>query len=572
MDDKQQKKLFQSFSQADSSTTRKYGGTGLGLTISKKLVELMNGEIWLESKAGEGSCFSFTTRLQVSDVIDAKFQNQQKSFLAQKRILIVDDNLLALDVLSSILNSFHCHVVTANSGKEAIELVKQATLAFDFIMLDWNMPDLDGIETYKIIKSQNNYHDNQFILVTSNANDNDAVDQLKKSINSVLVKPVTSSSLFDEMMRLNGDEAYSNTREMKRDDELIQNQQRLSGAKILLVEDNELNQELALELLKQSNIAVELAENGAIAVEKFSNEHFDGILMDLQMPVMDGFTATKIIREKDSSIPIIAMTANAMVSDKEKVLVSGMNDHITKPINVNTMFSTIAKWVSPAVKVEHDSNKTPLITADIAEQNIELPDFISLNTSAGLAVANGNQSLYVKLLGRFVSGQDDFVERFKSAMIKQDKEEATRFAHTLKGSAGNIGASTLQGYADQLEQMCANDVDSDALGNLLNQVTEELIIVLTELSGYLAKENNFDNTPATNDFIFTEQFKAQLAELLELIENFETESIELAEDLLNQLKGTKQEAVFIKIYQQIEGYEFTEAETALGEFIAVLNK
>lgn len=572
MDDKQQKKLFQSFSQADSSTTRKYGGTGLGLTISKKLVELMNGEIWLESKAGEGSCFSFTTRLQVSDVIDAKFQNQQKSFLAQKRILIVDDNLLALDVLSSILNSFHCHVVTANSGKEAIELVKQATLAFDFIMLDWNMPDLDGIETYKIIKSQNNYHDNQFILVTSNANDNDAVDQLKKSINSVLVKPVTSSSLFDEMMRLNGDEAYSNTREMKRDDELIQNQQRLSGAKILLVEDNELNQELALELLKQSNIAVELAENGAIAVERFSNEHFDGILMDLQMPVMDGFTATKIIREKNSSIPIIAMTANAMVSDKEKVLASGMNDHITKPINVNTMFSTIAKWVSPAVKVDNDSNKPSLITADIAEQNIELPDFISLNTSAGLAVANGNQSLYVKLLGRFVSGQDDFVERFKSAMIKQDKEEATRFAHTLKGSAGNIGASTLQGYADQLEQMCANDVDSDALGNLLNQVTEELIIVLTELSGYLAKENNFDNTPATNDFIFTEQFKAQLAELLELIENFETESIELAEDLLNQLKGTKQEAVFIKIYQQIEGYEFTEAETALHEFIAVLNK
>ncbi len=571
MDDEQQKKLFQSFSQADSSTTRKYGGTGLGLTISKKLVELMNGQIWLESELGEGSCFSFTTTLQVSDVEANRFVEQQKSFLADKRILIVDDNLLALDVLSSILNSFHCHVVTANSGEEAIAIVNQATLAFDFIMLDWNMPDLNGIETYHIIKSQNDYHDNQFILVTSNANDNDAVEQLKKSINSVLVKPVTSSSIFDEMMRLNGDEAYSNTREMKRDDELIRNQQSLSGAKILLVEDNELNQELALELLKQSNIDVELAENGAIAVEKISNEHFDGILMDLQMPVMDGFTATKIIRKKNSSIPIIAMTANAMVSDKEKVLASGMNDHITKPINVNTMFTTIAKWVSPSVNSKHDSHKPALITAVTPENTIELPDFISLNSSAGLAVANGNHSLYVKLLDRFVSGQKDFDERFKVAIRKQDREEATRFAHTLKGSAGNIGASTLQGYADQLEQMCITDAGSDALGNLLNQVTEELMMVLTELSGYLAKENNVESKTATSDFIVTEQFNMQLAQLLELIENFETESIELAENILNQLKGTKQETVFMKIYQQIEAYEFTEAETELHEFIAVLS-
>ncbi|PKH85302.1 response regulator [Colwellia sp. Bg11-28] len=571
MDDEQQKKLFQSFSQADSSTTRKYGGTGLGLTISKKLVELMNGQIWLESKAGEGSCFSFTTTLQVSDVIDNRLVEQQKSFLADKRILIVDDNLLALDVLSSILKSFHCHVVAANSGEEAIELVKQATLAFDFIMLDWNMPDLDGIETYHIIKSQNNYQDNQFILVTSNANDNEAVDQLKKRINSVLVKPVTSSSIFDEMMRLNGDEAYSNTREMKRDDELIQNQQHLSGAKILLVEDNELNQELALELLKQSNIEVELAENGAIAVEKFSNRHFDGILMDLQMPVMDGFTATKIIRESDSSIPIIAMTANAMVSDKEKVLASGMNDHITKPINVNTMFATIAKWVSPSIKLDHDIDKAKLSVSTLPEKVIAIPDFNTINTSAGLAVANGNKSLYVKLLGRFVSGQDDFVERFKVAMLKQDKEEVTRFAHTLKGSAGNIGANALQGYADQLELVCANDANTDELVNLLDQVTEELTLVLNELTEYLAKENSVESTAPINDFNFNEEFTVQLAQLLELIENFETESIELAEDILNQLKGTKQEALFEKIYQQIESYEFTEAETALNEFIDVLN-
>lgn len=571
MNEEQQKKLFQSFSQADSSTTRKYGGTGLGLTISKKLVELMDGKIWLTSKEGEGSCFSFTTSLKVSDAINSKLIDQQKSFLADKRILIVDDNLLALDVLSSILNSFHCHVVAASSGKEAIKIAKQATLAFDFIMLDWKMPDLDGLETYHIIKSQNNYQDEQFILVTSNANDTEALDQLKASIGSVLVKPVTSSSIFDEMMHLNGEEAFSSTRAMKQDDELIRNQQYLSGAKILLVEDNDLNQELAIELLKQSNIDVELAENGAIAVEKYSNQHFDGILMDLQMPVMDGFTATKIIRESDPSIPIIAMTANAMVSDREKVLASGMNAHITKPINVNAMFATIAKWVTPSEKAIVNSNKSDLVASALPEKTINIPAFNTINTRAGLAVANGNKALYVKLLGRFVTGQKDFVEHFKTSMLKDDKEEVTRFAHTLKGSAGNIGATSLQGYADKLERVCANDPNSDELDNLLHQVAEELTLVLSELTGYLTKKNSIKNTQPTNDFTMTEEFKTQLAELLELIENFETESIDISEEILNQLKGTKQEVVFTKIYQQIEGYEFTEAAATLNSFIDALN-
>jgi HPt (histidine-containing phosphotransfer) domain-containing protein len=287
--------------------------------------------------------------------------------------------------------------------------------------------------------------------------------------------------------------------------------------------------------------------------------------------VMDGFSATKIIRESNASIPIIAMTANAMVSDKEKVLAAGMNAHITKPINVNSMFATIAKWISPSVKLADGANKPEIITSASAGKAIELPNFNTINTRAGLAVANGNKALYVKLLDRFISGQDDFIERFKASMIKEDKEEVTRFAHTLKGSAGNIGATVLQGYADQLELAFAKDTNSDELGNLLNQVAEELTLVLNELSGYLAEESSIENTEPTNDFIVTEAFKAQLSELLALIEDFETESIEIAEELLEQLKGTEQEVVFSKIYQQIEGYEFTEAEATLNEFIDGLN-
>jgi len=565
MSEEQQKKLFKSFSQADSSITRKYGGTGLGLTISKKLVELMNGEIWLESKEGQGSCFSFSAHLKVSANNNEDIIIQRKSFLEGKRILIVDDNELALDVLSSILNSFGCHVVTTLSGKQAIELANQATVAFDFLMLDWKMPELDGLETYQIIKSQNDYRDNQFILVTSNASDMETLEQLKNSINSVLVKPVTSSSVFDELMNLSGEEAFTVTRGMKRDDALLKNQQRLCGAKILLVEDNELNQELAIELLKESGIDVELAENGKVAVEMVKNNTYDGVLMDLQMPVMDGFTATEIIRKHNESLPIIAMTANAMVSDKEKVISAGMNAHITKPINVNDMFATIASFITPS-KPEN-SIELKISVATKPAMDIIINDFTSVDVEAGLLVANGNKTLYVKLLNRFVTGQDDFVERFNTSLAKQDEEETTRFAHTLKGSAGNIGAKLLQQSAEILEQCCTQRADKESVEQALVNTELELTKVLTELSSYLKKPNEIEASQEFSKFVFTEQTKVQLEQLLELVEDFETEALELAEEIIKQLEGTKEAKIFEKVYQQIESYEFSEAEVTLNDFI-----
>jgi polar amino acid transport system substrate-binding protein len=571
MDDAQQQKLFQSFSQADSSITRKYGGTGLGLTISKKLVELMNGEIWLTSEPGVGSCFSFNAQLKISGKSNTEQCDRQKSFLEDKRILIVDDNALALDVLSSILASFHCHVVTASSGEEAIELTKQATIAFDFIMLDWKMPELDGIETYNIIKSQNDYHDNQFILITSNAHDSDATENLKNSINNVLIKPVTSSSIFDEMMRLSGEDAFGSSRKMKKDDVLISHQQKLVGAKILLVEDNELNQELATELLTQSNIIVELAENGAIAVDKVAVNNYDGVLMDLQMPIMDGFTATKIIRENHPDLPIIAMTANAMVSDKEKVIEVGMNAHITKPINVNDMFATIAHWITPANKT---ADKGQVIQDSSAQDNeIDIPNFKSIDQIVGLSIANGNSALYVKLLGRFIKGQSDFVQRFNESLAKSDKEEIIRFAHTLKGSAGNIGAKKLLEFSGELEHVCSHAYDDkNEIGDLLDKVANELDIVLQELKGFVTQAQRVDTGKASTNFVFTEDVKNQLAELLALVEDFETEALDVAELIIERLKGTKQELIFQGIYQQIEGYEFTEAEAALNAFIESLDE
>jgi polar amino acid transport system substrate-binding protein len=575
MNEEQRSKLFKSFSQADSSTTRKYGGTGLGLSISKKIVELMNGDIWLESEEGQGSSFFFTTQFKKSRLNDETVIEKQKSFLSDKRILIVDDNPIAVDVLKSIMESFHCKVVTANSGSEAIALANQATLAFDFVMVDWQMPELDGIATCRMIKEQNNYDNKQFILVTSSARDDEALEQLSANIESVMVKPLTPSSVFDEIMNLHGEEVLCSTREVKRDGDLLYNQNLLRGAKILLVEDNELNQELAMELLSQAGIEAVLAENGEQAVEKTTTGTFDGILMDLQMPVMDGYTATKIIRKGYPDLPILAMTANAMAGDKEKVLAAGMNDHITKPINVNAMFATIAKWIKPnKASVERYMSPANKDVAQIKTPDV-VPSFVHINVDAGLAVANGNIKLYIKLLDKFIIGQDDFEQIFEQAYQAKHQEEATRFAHTLKGNAGNIGAKKLQDIAGKLEHACAqmgdDKLSEESISDLFAEVNNALSLVLNELKIYFLQNESNKKNDSQVAFIFNAEIKAQLSHLLELVEDFETDAVDLADDIMVQLEGSSESANFDKICQHIESYEFSEAEESLTEFIKAID-
>jgi polar amino acid transport system substrate-binding protein len=571
MNEEQQSKLFTSFSQADSSTTRKYGGTGLGLTISKKLVELMSGKIWLESKQGEGSSFFFTANFDISESNNNNNSiEEQKSFLHGKRILIVDDNEMALDILKSVMESFHCLVVTAKSGMEAIDIASQAKVDFDYIMVDWRMPELDGIETCKIIKEQNNYTSKNFILVSSSAHDEDILSKLKDEIDSVIAKPVTASTVFDEMMLLNGDELKKSSRVLTRDTAFLDHQKSLAGSRILLVEDNELNQELAIELLNQADIITDLAENGEQAIQKINDNSYDGVLMDLQMPVMDGITATGILRKSYPDLVIIAMTANAMAGDKERVIEAGMNDHITKPINVNDMFATIAKWVKPS--------SPPIETLNIEYQDQtsstpQLPVSQYIDTDAGLAVANQNKALYIKLLRKFFEGEESFISRFEQAWHARTFEPVIRYAHTLKGSAGNIGAKQLQAIAAQLEKASVEASESDDITDhhnnideLVKQTNTQLQLVLTQLKPF-AKQVGSDSNAPVKPFIFSDSILEELAHLLDLVENFETDAIEVAEKILEQVKESKQAPDFIAIINQIERYEFSEAEEKLTDFI-----
>ena len=338
-------RLFQAFEQADTSTTRKYGGTGLGLAISKRLAELMGGDVGVTSELGKGSTFWFTARLGKGVV--ATRPNLLRSDLCGRRVLIVDDNSSARTVLSNMLRNMTFVADEAASGEEAIEMVRQSaerSEPYEIIFVDWQMPSLDGIETSKRILAMPAVSaPPRLVMVTAYGREDVLKQAEENGLENVLVKPVTSSTLFDTIVAIlhvhgeaTGHVQATPSFEIAR----------TRGTRVLLVEDNEINQEVAIGLLEDAAIQVDLAENGEIAVRMAQKNDYDAVLMDMQMPVMDGIEATRAIRSDPrlQDLPIIAMTANAMAADREKCLTAGMNDHIGKPIDPDELFSVLIRW------------------------------------------------------------------------------------------------------------------------------------------------------------------------------------------------------------------------------------
>ena len=556
MTPEQQGKLFKSFSQADTSTSRKYGGTGLGLAISKSLSVMMGGDIWVESELGVGSNFCFTAKLgkQHGQVILRKSAAQD---LGDLRVLVVDDNATAREILCSMLLSFGLRAELARDGKEALMMIKAAQDKdpYQLILMDWMMPEMDGIKTTRAIQTDPSISKSPNIVMVTAYGREEAIEGASHvSIQGFITKPVTPSSLLNAVMQAMGKEVISETRTDNRRHESQDSIKQLQGASILLVEDNELNQELAQELLEQNGLSVTLANNGLEALGLLREFSYDAVLMDLQMPVMDGYEATTRIRQQETlkELVVIAMTANAMARDRKKVLEVGMNDHIAKPINVDEMFKTLAKWVTP---------KHPLLSSRITpeqpkniepvESQLELP---GIDTEAGLAISQGNHKLYLKLLNKFHISQADFFERFSQARINEDDPQAAqRCAHSLRGVAGNIGANALMKVATELEEACMEAIPDPDIDNILFKVCALLDQVLNSLASVtLTHERKIEK----NQSFDQGNFLKLLQKLKSLLQDDDTDAIDVVDELY-QLPGVEKYSSTLKqLAKAIGSYDF----------------
>ncbi len=569
-------KMFQSFSQADASTTRKYGGTGLGLAISKTLVELMHGRIWVESDPGKGSVFHFHARFGLqADPMPRRMY--RASELIGLRVLVVDDNASAREILSTMSKNIGLEVDVAWDGAQALKLLAQAekkSLPYDLVLMDWKMPVMDGVETIGQLQTAQLSHLPAVIMVTAYGREEALVlaQQRGVSLKTVLTKPVTASTLLEAIGEALDKGFITDTRAHEKTDNHSEVMARLSGARVLLVEDNEMNQELALELLRNAGMEVVLANHGKQAVDILAKDaNFDGVLMDCQMPVMDGYTATREIRKNPAfkDLPIVAMTANAMSGDREKVLEAGMCDHISKPINVGEMFATIAKWIKPkAEKTDHTVSNTSIkvaahaITTGVTADFGTLPHLPGIDVKAGMATTMDNEKLYTRLLVKFRDTQGQFADLFDAARQDPDATAAARTAHTLKGTAGNIGAKGVQTAAAELEQACLANADAVQVDALLAQTLSQLAPVITGLKAV----GEAPAAPCTADLsVDAGRLSGALARLTELLKDSDSDAADVVDELQELAQSTPFALTLKRVATAVANFDFDVALVILGQ-------
>jgi PAS domain S-box-containing protein len=465
----ERQRLFQPFTQADSSTSRRYGGTGLGLSISRHLVQLMGGEIGVDSTPGQGSRFHFTLRFGLQpEPVDAPLPREDD--LHGRRVLVVDDNASAREVLAGMCRAFGLGTDSTADGQDALRKVQQADAGdtpYDLVLLDWQMPGLDGVECARQLGQDGpRRHAAPTVLMVTAFSRDDVQQQLARqqvSVGALLTKPVTPSTLLDACSDVLGLSVPRTTRTTQREEALLAHQASLRGAQILLVEDNPINREIALSVLGSAGIAVSVACDGREALQMLAQQRFDGVLMDCQMPVMDGYAATRALRREPQwrELPVIAMTANALVGDREKVLAAGMNDHVAKPIKVDELFATLARWIHPADAAPDASN--------------------GIDRTAGIAATMGDEDLYRRLMRMFRDREADFPERFRAARAAGDTATAMRMAHDLKNVAGTLAVRAVHLAATELERACIDELDDGCVEPLVRKVARLLRPVMAEL-------------------------------------------------------------------------------------------
>lgn len=572
-------KLFDSFTQADGSTTRKYGGTGLGLAISKHLVEMMGGKIWAESTPGKGSTFAFTAAFD--SISDDEFEvRTMPEALLKARVLVVDDSQNALEVCAHALQELSFDVATASSAQEAIDLLKQADAStpYTLIFMDWRMPGMDGMHAGKLIKNELDLiHKPDVILVTAFGQE-DIIRQAETELDGCLLKPLSQSTLYDAVIKTVASNIPGT--EKAQTPEPQKTRESYDDICVLVVDDNRINQEVIMGLLAEVRCDVVLANNGREALEMIKQDGVDLVFMDVQMPEMDGFEATQAIRAipKFTNLPIIAMTAHAMTGDYEKCLMAGMNDYLSKPVDVKRFFDKLDKWVAK-IPVSPKPGKTDIDkTSETINVNqgftteVILPaELPGINITQGLVRTSNNPRLLRKLLLDFNLDHGSSRETIEQALADNDMQAVKFIAHALKGVAGNLGMETVQAAATELE--LSLEKTETATPEQISALYQSLDTVLSSIKTIEDNAASPEQRQSSDGTIYisesdSEEILKNLNELAEMLSESNFRAAAFLENLIQQSSHHPDVVVLLQaVTESLRGFNFDEAKVRLEKAI-----
>ncbi len=557
MTPEQLKKLFKPFTQADVSTTRKYGGTGLGLAISKSIVEQMKGEIYATSESGVGSSFTFTGTFKIAE------NSERLTIIPENvrdlKVLVCDDNSAARQVISEYLELFNYDVSLVATGLEA---VSQIDHSYDLAIIDWKMPKLNGIDTWKRIMEK--LGDNLPKVVIVSAYDKQVIEEGSKGlgIDAILSKPITESTLFNCIVSL-----YSKIETnlgYNPDVSCIIDVSQIRGARILVVEDNEINQQVAKETLEEEGFHIDLANNGKIAIDMIKKNSYDLVLMDLQMPVLDGYQTTKEIRDNISvDLPIIALSADAMKGTAERTKEVGMNDYVTKPIDFDILLTTLVKWIEPKEREVFVQEVKPISYQNSIDFETYLPSFNTKRTLKGL---NNNERLYFDILLRFKENYSKFSKEISEFLSEDDWNQIRSEFHKLKGVSGNIGATSIYEKATQLETLASNEIKDDFNEQLVlfDSILKQTNIEISNLMLHVEVDTINESTLYPNEIYLGKMIELQL-----LIENYDTEAETSLNDVYLNFKEAGYQEEYDHLYKCISNFDFDQAQEIIDRVIDV---
>ena len=557
-------RLFTSFSQADTSTTRQYGGSGLGLAICKNLVERMGGDISATSILGKGSTFKFNAKFGWQHITSSDANSVFPPILHNLKILVVDDVKSAREMIKKVLQSFKFDVHSASSGVAALAMLEESAKnnPYGLVVVDWKMPGMDGFETIRRIKENPVFENLPVIMVSGCESTNFDIYNKQYQPDSFCPKPFTSSHLFDTILQVFDHAATGNKKSRKAWE--ISSIELLRDVNVLVVDDNKINQQIAEELLTNAGLKVTLANNGKEGLEKIRLYSYDVVLMDIQMPVMDGYQATIEIRKNPaySDLPIIAMTANAMAGDKEKCIQAGMNEHVAKPINPNILFETLLHWVKPKNKINTHLNTIVASTLDMeVEQDVNVKKLKAIDIESGVARVGGKKEFYFKLLSNFYTDHKNDLKLMDEAIAEGDVKEAQRIIHTLKGLSGSLGAENFH--------VAARYVDDALKKEDIQKYKEHLPELVTEFNMLMSEIKQFTET---SELKMINQSKNNSEEICGIIEKLKTMIQEMnpdaenqAEKLSAQLTEKDSQKLAMILVKQVSEFEFDEANDTLHQ-------